>query len=307
MNTAVCHLDYRAFLSKWSVRIVILSTILFVFMAHAAEDKDKELKDAKEQVRKLQQKVKSLEQEKSQLSVEKSKIETDLTSNSEKIEKSNRSLSANNKKITTLEADIELLKNTLIDLQARNASSIQEIVSASNEKIRELQQILSATQQQLNKTLEVKKNLEGSLGATETALTSSQQTIAECINRNQVLYKTGVTLLKKYDEKSCMSSILEKEPLTKLKRVGAENRFQEYQEILEKEFLVDPEAEKLKKMAQKRELEKSEEEKRLKQEEDKKAEAKAQQTKVKEKKRKEQKEINSMTRSMKNSIDRLEW
>jgi len=258
--------------------------------SYAADDK--ELKNSQELVKRLQQKTKQLEQEKAQLMAEKSKTEANLSANTEQMEKSTRSLSVNNKKILTLPAAVEILKNTLLELQSRNFAFAEQ----NND-----------LQEKLKKALEEKRNLEASLGATETALTSSQQTIAECTTRNQILVKTGQSILKQYEEKSCLDSLVQKEPLTKLKKVGVENRYQEYQEMLEKQLMTDMEAESLNRAKQRLEASKTAEERRLKLEEDKRLEAEDQRNKIREKKRKEQKELNSVTRSLKKSLDRLEW
>ena len=258
--------------------------------SYAADDK--ELKNSQELVKRLQQKSKQLEQEKAQLLADKSKTEASLSANTEQMEKSSRSLSVNNKKIVTLEADVEILKNTLLELQSRNFALAEQ-----NNNL----------QGKLNKALEDKRNVEASLGATETALTSSQQTIVACTTRNQILVKTGESILKQYEEKSCLSSLAQKEPLTKLKRVGVENRYQEYQEMLESQLMMDAEAQSLNRAKQRIEASKTAEERRLKLEEDKRVEAEEQRTKNRDRKRKEQREINSVTRSLKNSINRLEW
>ena len=116
-----------------------------------------------------------------------------------------------------------------------------------------------------------------------------------------------MTLLKKYEEKSCLSSVLEKDPLTKLKQASLENWLEEYRSQLEKDLIVDLESERLKIIALKASIEKSEQEKKAKEEEDKKAALKAQQAKLKEKKKKEQKEFNDLTKSIKQSLERAEW
>jgi chromosome segregation ATPase len=284
-------------LDLFSQRLMqLLLLCLFVGVLTSAQTSyaadDKELKNSQELVKRLQQKTKQLEQEKAQLIADKSKTEANLNANTEQMEKSTRSLSVNNKKIMTLTADVEILKNTLLELQSRNLA----LADQNN-----------SLQGNLNKVLEDKRNLEASLGATETALTSSQQTIAECTTRNQILVKTGESILKQYEEKSCLSSLAQKEPLTKLKRVGVENRYQEYQEMLESQLMMDAEAQSLSRAKQRLEASKTAEERRLKLEEDKRVEAEDQRTKNRERKRKEQREINSVTRSLKNSIDRLEW
>jgi len=275
-------------------RVVLITFLCCANVSHAADDK--ELKDAKEQVKRLQQKTKQLEQEKALLLADKSKTEASLSANTEQMEKSSRTLAFTNKKMVTLEADVEILKNTLLELQSRSV----DMAEKSSLNIQDLQS-------QLKMALEEKRRLEASLSTTELALASSQQTISECTTRNQILVKTGQSILDQYEKKSCFDSLAQKEPITKLKRVGIENRYQEYQEMLEQQLMVDVEAESLKRAKQRLEESKTAEERRLKLEEGKRLEAEAQRAKIRDKKRKEQKEINSMTRSLKSSIERMEW
>jgi hypothetical protein len=222
-------------------------------------------------------------------------------------DKSSKSLAGSARKLTVLQNDVDVLKQALTEMQARQATMLQEKLKSRDEKIANLQQQLTATQAQLGQLTDAKRIVDASLANTETALSSTQETVAQCTLRNQSLFKTGVTLLKKYEEKSCLSSVLEKEPLTKLKQVGFENRLEEYREQMEKDLIVDLESERLKILALKTSLEKAEQDKRAKAELDKKADLKAQQAKVREKKKKEQKEMEVFTKPIKQSLDRMEW
>jgi hypothetical protein len=285
---------------------LILLCMVFCVLGLAADDKDAN-KAAQEQLRRLQQKSKNLEQEKSQIAADKAKVESDLASANEKAEKSSRNLVSTTRKLTVLQADVDLLKKALLDLRARQDLMIEFRLKDRDEKINKLQQQVKATELQLSQALESKKITETSLANTENALTSSQESISQCTLRNQSLFKTGVTLLKKYEEKSCLSSVLEKDPLTKLKQASLENWLEEYRGQLEGDLIVDLESERLKIVALKASIEKSEQEKKAKEEEDKKTALKMQQAKVKEKKKKEQKEFNELTKSIKQSLERAEW
>jgi hypothetical protein len=77
--------------------------------------------------------------------------------------------------------------------------------------------------------------------------------------------------------------------------------------MLESQLMMDAEAQSLNRAKQRLEASKTAEERRLKLEEDKRVEAEEQRTRNRERKRKEQREINSVTRSLKNSLDRMEW
>jgi len=285
--------------------LVALCLCLFAPLGYA-DDKEA-LKASQEQIKRLQQKIKTLEQEKSLIAADKSKAESEISAATALADKSSKSLAGTSRKLTVLQNDVDVLKQALTEMQARQATVIQDKMKSRDEKIVSLQQQLTTTQQQLAQLTDAKRIVDASLANTETALSSTQETVAQCTLRNQSLFKTGVTLLKKYEEKSCLSSVLEKEPLTKLKQVGFENRLEEYREQMEKDLIVDLESERLKILALKTSLEKSEQDKRAKAELDKKADLKAQQAKVREKKKKEQKEMEVFTKPIKQSLDRMEW
>ena len=286
---------------------LLLALCLCLFHPFGHADDKEALKASQDQVKRLQQKIKNLEQEKSLIAADKSKAESEVSAATALADKSSKSLAGSARKLTVLQTDVELLKQTLTDMQARQATALQEKLKSRDEKISTLQQQLSTTQAQLGQLTDAKRIVDASLANTETALTSTQETVAQCTLRNQSLFKTGVTLLKKYEEKSCLSSVLEKEPLTKLKQVGFENRLEEYREQMEKDLIVDLESERLKIAALKAAVEKAEEDKRAKAELDKKAEQKAQQAKIREKKKKEQKEMEIWTKPIKQSLERMEW
>jgi hypothetical protein len=285
--------------------MLVLCLCLFAPLGHA-DDKEA-LKASQDQVKRLQQKIKNLEQEKSLIAADKAKAESEVSAVTALADKSSKSLAGSTRKLTVLQADVELLKQALTDMQARQASVLQEKLKSRDAKILALQEQLSSTQAQLGQLTDAKRIVDASLVNTETALTSAQETVGQCTLRNQSLFKTGVSLLKSYEEKSCLSSVLEKEPLTKLKRVGLENRLEEYREQMEKDLIVDLESERLKIAALKAAVEKAEEDKRAKAELDKKADQKAQQAKIREKKKKEQKEMQIWTKPIKQSLERMEW
>ena len=285
--------------------MVALCLCLFAPLGHA-DDKEA-LKASQEQLKRLQQKIKTLEQEKSLIAADKSKAESEVSAATALADKSSKTLAGTSRKLSVVQNDVDVLKQALTDMQARQATMIQDKVKSRDEKIASLQQQLSATQAQLGQLTDAKRIVDASLANTETALSSTQETVTQCTLRNQSLFKTGVTLLKKYEEKSCLGSVLEKEPLTKLKQVGAENRLEEYREQMEKDLIVDLESERLKIAALKLAVEQAEQDKRAKAEQDKKAEQKAQQAKIREKKKKEQKEFEVLTKPIKQSLERMEW
>ena len=66
-------------------------------------------------------------------------------------------------------------------------------------------------------------------------LRSLENRMASCINKNSRLCIIADELLNKYENKGIMSSLLEKEPMTQLKKVELEKLTQEYKGTIEKQ------------------------------------------------------------------------
>ena len=138
----------------------------------------------------------------------------------------------------------------------------------------------------------------------EADLAARTQSLSECTAKNESLHRFGVTLLKQYEEKSCLDSGMQGEMLTQLKRVGVENMVDEYREKLDQELvnqqqqdrqmLARQKAEQLKEVKAKEEREKAE---RLKDEQEKAERLKA----------KQQNDLDKLTKNIKAFLENLEW
>jgi len=54
------------------------------------------------------------------------------------------------------------------------------------------------------------------------------RSFSACTTKNESLHRLGVALIKQYEEKSCLGSVLQREPLTQLKSVDVENMVDEF-------------------------------------------------------------------------------
>lgn len=81
------------------------------------------------------------------------------------------------------------------------------------------------------------KKVEGMLQDTETRLTAREKELSVCTADNKKLGALSRELLGRYADKGLMDAILEREPLTQLKRVELENLVQQYDDrITESSF-----------------------------------------------------------------------
>ena len=71
----------------------------------------------------------------------------------------------------------------------------------------------------------------------ESVATRQRTALAACSERNARMYQLGNDLLDKYEEKSCVSAILQAEPFTGLKRAQIEKMIEEERENLDKDVL----------------------------------------------------------------------
>jgi len=259
--------------------LLVLALVSVANPAVAADDK----KDGKEQARRFQQKLHALEQEKSQLAQEKSQLEGQFKDASEQLDHTKRSAAAASRKVSALDKALKEAEGDKAELADKLAKSEQ--------KLAETEKILADTAGVLRQTQISKNQLDASL-------TQRTQEFSACTTKNESLHRMGAVLLKKYQEKSCLTSVLEKEPLTQLKGVDAENMVEEYREKLDQE-LVDQQLEARQKLAQQKaeaEAQKAEQKKlELLQAEQVKAEA----LQAEQDKAKQQKDLDLITRKVK--------
>lgn len=170
----------------------------------------------REEARRLQQKVGALEQEKTQLSSEKSELENKLKNASEQVK---RSSAAASRKQAELARSLQAAEEEKAALTAK--------LAAAEQKSAELGKALAETSASLKRT-------QGQLA---DAQAQHQQERALYTAKNESLHRAGVELIGLYRQKDWMSSLLQKEPLTGLKAVDAENMLDEYREKLDQEYV----------------------------------------------------------------------
>ena len=265
--------------------LLALALVSAAGSAVAANDK----KDGKDQARRLQQKINALEQEKSQLVQAKSQMEGQLKETTEQFNQAKRSVEAANRKGSSLDKALKAAEDDKAELEEKLAKAEQKLV--------ETEKTLAETAGILRQTQESKSQIEASL-------TLRTQEFSACSTKNESLHRLGVALIKQYEEKSCLGSVLQREPLTQLKSVDIENMVEEYREKLDQE-LVNQRLEERQKLAQQKADAQNAEQQKAERE---KAERlKAEQEKAERLKAKQQKNLDRITRKVKEFFESFEW
>ena len=190
-------------------RACLLALVLMTAAGSAIAANDK--KDGKDQTRRLLQKISALEQAKS-------RMEGQLKETSEQF---------------------ELAKQGAATASRKGASLGKALKTAEDEKA-ELVAKLAQAEQKLSETAETLRLTQEARGQLETSLSERTQEFSACTTKNESLHRVGVDLIKQYQEKGCLSSLLQKEPLTQLKSAEAENMIEEYREKLDQEAMSQP-------------------------------------------------------------------
>src|SRR5262249_32101916 len=91
-------------------------------------------------------------------------------------------------------------------------------------------------QELVDKFRETAQNLrqvETERGELKTSLTARQDELKQCTQKNLDLYQADLELLDRYKSKGMWDAMLQREPVTGLKRVEVENQIEEYRRKLD--------------------------------------------------------------------------
>ncbi len=149
----------------------------------------------------------------------------------EELEKSKKEVAEHDKQqkkeVAQLKERIAQLEKDVAKTEQQNTRS-QETGDALRDRIKD-------QQEKLQKVVDKYKELVETLRQVETDRTQLQATaktqatqLDTCSNDNIKLYELGLELADLYENKGVWTALVEKEPVTQLKRVELENRVQEY-------------------------------------------------------------------------------
>ncbi|MBI3545025.1 MAG: hypothetical protein HY081_00300 [Gammaproteobacteria bacterium] len=128
-----------------------------------------------------------------------------------------------------LQAEVSQLKSQMNDLNQKLVSLKKNSENALA-RSRESNSVLSANVAQLTLNL---RQTESAKNQLQETLTDQAQQIEFCEVNNVKLVQINRELVDRYEKKSAVDALLQREPLTQLKRVEFENIVQEYQDRIE--------------------------------------------------------------------------
>jgi len=194
-----------------------------------------------------QAKVKEMNQRLSQTQrkfVEERNLETSLEDEKQGVQsqldtagKEKERILAENRELKTKEAESELKASSLdkkvVSLEAR-VSSLDEKNSQLSERLAKIEAERSALDQKQKQTFQTLQEREKEL---KQLTVESQRKYDTCADQNARLYGIAKDLLNKYEHKGVVGSLLEKEPITQIKKVELEKIGQDYKDRIEQQKL----------------------------------------------------------------------
>jgi len=202
--------------------LVLAGVMMLMSPVQAADDKGTV---SKAQFRQVQQEKRKLEQDKSQLEQEKAALEAQLKEAAATIDTTKGKAEKSSRQSSSLQKELDQAKSDNTDLTARLAA---------------LQAQLDDTQARLNVSNEQRHALEVAKTGVETNLGQRDTALASCIAKNQQAYDYGKMILEKYQKKSCLSAMLEREPFFGVAQTRVENEVANDQEQLDRQHIPVP-------------------------------------------------------------------
>ena len=194
-------------------------TLLCASPLHAANKKDPN----KEAQRRMQMQMKQVQDEKAVVEQEKAVLGKELETLKKKTGEIESSVARANRSRAAAEKEGEALKQVKVELN--------EKIMQLEKQFGENQLSLRDTRQSLQQETSQKQRLEQSLGVRDKELGS-------CETKNKKLYQYQVELINRAQNRGSLDSLLEREPLTQLRRVEIENLLEEYRDKIDNEQIV---------------------------------------------------------------------
>lgn len=150
--------------------------------------------------------------------------------------------------ISSRDKKIDLL-NKKLDGTKKSLGNTHEAITKFQEANTALRDHLLEAQDKMKMLVDKYKELVASLRVVESERTKLESTVKNqtmeiktCARKNLELYQSDRDLLAQYKNKSAWDALLQKEPVTQLKRVEIENIIESYRDKLDKNRYVDKSA-----------------------------------------------------------------
>ena len=162
-----------------------------------------------------------------QLAQQKTLLEVDLA-------KARTETVAKDQAVNALHADLKDKQQEIVAAQAGLAGATQKNTNLESD-LKRTQERLAKAEQTLREVVAkykdkatILRTTESAKAALETTLSKSAAELKDAEQKNLALYQLNQQILARYDQKSTWDVLLQKEPLTGIKRVEIETLLQEY-------------------------------------------------------------------------------
>ncbi|MEZ0316450.1 MAG: hypothetical protein ACAH10_06120 [Methylophilaceae bacterium] len=202
--------------------VALLSSTLLMPAHVMAADK----KEAKQTARRIAQIRQQLEAEKAelqtQLQAEKAAIEQKANKTEQESNSLKASLNAAQRNKVSLAAELEKLRQEKSELLAA-----QQKAEAGQ---RDTQAALEASQAKLAELESVQRVNDAQRKELSAKLTQRADNLSSCEDKNSKMYDVTLDLIQTCEHPSAFEKVLRSEPFTQIKRVGLENKLEEFRD-----------------------------------------------------------------------------
>lgn len=161
----------------------------------------------------VMQQLQQLTSERAALQVENTKLKQELEQAKQELQRSTSERRAAENRVKALTA------------AATNEAASEEQSQEQLERARaQLQELIA----KFRETANTLRDVESDRSAVRSQLTAKERDLKTCVDRNAALYNLSSEVLDRMQNRGFWSSVTEREPFTKLKRVELENLIEDY-------------------------------------------------------------------------------
>jgi chromosome segregation ATPase len=188
--------------------LVVVASVVLLFPAVGAAEVA--VRDGGEQaaVMKAQTMLREMAMEKEALQAERTQLEGELAKRDKKIE--------------SLNGKIERITKSLNN-SSDTVNRYQDTVTLQRERMEEMRGKFQKLVDKYRELVAALKLVEAERVAMQETAAHQSDEIGDCGKKNDALYQAALDMIEKYENKGVWDALLQKEPVTQLKRVEIEN------------------------------------------------------------------------------------
>lgn len=161
-----------------------------------------------------------------QISMEKEALQAENAQLKEEAEKRDKRLQALKKKIASTKKSLNNSQDML--------GKYQDAVTVQRERMMEMRDKFQKLVDKYKELVAALRLVEGERASLQKKNQTSLRTLQKCADNNQDLYQANLELLKQYEQKGVWDAMMQKEPVTQLKRVEIENMIEDMKYRIDK-------------------------------------------------------------------------